>query len=78
MRENRPSGLMRGGKQTVTGPRASQSVASRLLYTLPGLSGWLWGMARPPRLEYEGLFMLSQHGVMSDGGFIVKVSSIPC
>ena len=33
MRENRPSGLMRGGKQTVIGPRASQSVASRLLYT---------------------------------------------
>jgi hypothetical protein len=32
MRENRPSGLMRGGKQTVIGPRASQSVASRLLY----------------------------------------------
>jgi hypothetical protein len=33
MRENRSSGLMRGGKQTVIGPRASQSVASRLLYT---------------------------------------------
>ena len=33
MRENRLSGLMRGGKQTVIGPRASQSVASRLLYT---------------------------------------------
>jgi hypothetical protein len=36
MRENRLSGLMRGGKQTVIGPRASQSVASRLLYT-PGV-----------------------------------------
>ena len=35
MRENRLSGLMRGGKQTVIGPRASQSVASRLLYLLP-------------------------------------------
>ena len=33
MRENRLSGLMRGGKQTVIGPSASQSVASRLLYT---------------------------------------------
>ncbi len=33
MRENRLSGLMRGGKQTVIGQRASQSVASRLLYT---------------------------------------------
>ena len=33
MRENRPSGLMRGGKQTVIGRWASQSVASRLLYT---------------------------------------------
>jgi hypothetical protein len=33
MRENRLSGLMRGGKQTVIGPRASQSVASCLLYT---------------------------------------------
>ena len=33
MRENRLSGFMRGGKQTVIGPRASQSVASRLLYT---------------------------------------------
>ena len=33
MRENRPSGLMRGGKQTVIGLRASQSVASCLLYT---------------------------------------------
>ena len=33
MRENRSSGLMRGGKQTVIGPRASQSVASRLLYS---------------------------------------------
>ena len=32
MRENRPSGLMRGGKQTVIG-FASQPVASRLLYT---------------------------------------------
>ena len=33
MRENRLSGLMRGGKQTVIG-LASQSVASRLLYTM--------------------------------------------
>ena len=33
MRENRPSGLMRGGKQTVIGQSASQSIASRLLYT---------------------------------------------
>src|SRR5260221_12405447 len=33
MREIRPSGLMRGGKQLVIGPRASQSTASRLLYT---------------------------------------------
>jgi len=33
MRENRPSGLMRGGKQTVIGLRASQSVVSRLLYS---------------------------------------------
>ncbi len=32
MRENRPSGLMRGGKTTVIGS-ASQSVSSRLLYT---------------------------------------------
>jgi len=32
MRENRLSGLMRGGKQTVIGTWASQSVASRLLY----------------------------------------------
>ena len=32
MRENRLSGLMRGGKQTVIGI-ASQSVASCLLYT---------------------------------------------
>jgi hypothetical protein len=32
MRENRPSGLMRGGKQTVIGI-ASHSVASCLLYT---------------------------------------------
>ena len=33
MRENRPSGLMRGGKQTVIGPTACQSVVSRLLYS---------------------------------------------
>jgi hypothetical protein len=33
MRENRSSGLMRGGKQAVTGPRAFQTGASRLLYT---------------------------------------------
>jgi len=33
MRENRLSGLMRGGKQTVIGLSASQSVASCLLYT---------------------------------------------
>jgi len=33
MRENRPSGLMRGGKQTVIGHTAFQSVASCLLYT---------------------------------------------
>jgi hypothetical protein len=33
MRENRLSGLMRGGKQIVIGLRASQSIASRLLYT---------------------------------------------
>src|SRR5260221_13784869 len=33
MRENRPSGLMRGGKQTVIGLRAFHSAASRLLYT---------------------------------------------
>ena len=32
MRENRPSGLMRGGKHPVIGPRVSQSVAHRLLY----------------------------------------------
>ena len=36
MRENRLSGLMRGGKQTVVSPRASQSVASRPLYR----NGW--------------------------------------
>jgi hypothetical protein len=35
MRENRLSGLMRGGKQTVIGIHASQSVASCLLYTSP-------------------------------------------
>ena len=35
MRENRLSGLMRGGKQTVIGPRAFQSVTSRLLYNFP-------------------------------------------
>ena len=56
MRENRPSGLMRGGKQTVIGPRAFQSVASRLLYLLSAavrfwLSGW---MARKARVEFEG------------------------
>ena len=34
MRENRPSGLMRGGKQPVIGPRAFQPAASRLFYTL--------------------------------------------
>src|SRR4051812_639970 len=33
MRENRPSGLMRGGEQTVIGLVASQSVAPCLLYT---------------------------------------------
>ena len=33
MRENRPSGLMRGGEMTVIGLRASQPVSSRLLYT---------------------------------------------
>ena len=33
MRENRPSGLMRGGSVTVIGPSASQSVRSRLLYS---------------------------------------------
>ena len=38
MRENRPSGLMRGGKQTVIG-LTSQSVASRLLYTKAILDG---------------------------------------
>ena len=32
MRENRPSGLMKGGKQTVIA-LCSQPVASRLLYT---------------------------------------------
>ena len=36
MRENRLSGLMRGGKQTVIGSWAFQPVASRLLYTLSG------------------------------------------
>lgn len=33
MRENRPSGLMRGGKHVVIGLRDFQSTASRLLYT---------------------------------------------
>lgn len=33
MRENRLSGLMRGGKQTVIGRTASHPVASCLLYT---------------------------------------------
>jgi hypothetical protein len=33
MRENRPSGLIRVGEQTVIGPRAFQPVDSRLLYT---------------------------------------------
>ena len=37
MRENRPSGLMRGGEQTVIGPRVSQSVASRPLYLFTSL-----------------------------------------
>src|SRR5260221_588531 len=35
MRENRPSGLMRGGKQTVIGLRVFQSTAPRLLYVRP-------------------------------------------
>ena len=56
MRENRPSGSMRGGKQTVIGPRAFHSVASRLLYLLAAAerfweSGW---MARKARVEFEG------------------------
>jgi hypothetical protein len=39
MREIRTYGLMRGGSQTVIGPWTSQSVASRLLYTItPGRS----------------------------------------
>jgi len=37
MRENRPSGLMRGGKQTVVG-FAFQPVASCLLYRLNSFS----------------------------------------
>jgi hypothetical protein len=52
MRENRPSGLMRGGKQTVIGSRASQSVVSRLLYT-KGVSAWTllsWGLSHSESL----------------------------
>ena len=50
MRENRPSGLMRGGKQTVIG-FASQPVASRLLYTFEGVrrngvSAQAWSLVR--------------------------------
>jgi len=50
MRENRLSGLMRGGKQTVNGPRASQSVASRLLYTPLSATP-----ARPPSKAQKGM-----------------------
>jgi hypothetical protein len=45
MRENRPSGLMRGGKQLVIGPRASQSTASRLLYTPTSMHFGMWPTA---------------------------------
>jgi hypothetical protein len=61
MRENRPSGLMRGGQQTVVGLAASQSVASRLLYTLPrsrerlGRSVWVARHLRrlPPEENFD-------------------------
>jgi hypothetical protein len=49
---HRSSGLMRGGKLTVIGPRASQSVASRLLYTLNhslSFSCPPW----PPKISYR-------------------------
>ena len=48
MRENRPSGLMRGGKTTVIGS-ASQSVSSRLLYTTEGTRGQAYECKRAPR-----------------------------
>ena len=55
MRENRPSGLMRGGKQTVIG-LATHPVASRLLYTASLGEGSKPGDVTPSsdRREEEG------------------------
>lgn len=44
MRENRPSGLMRGGSQTVIGCKPSHPVGSCLLYTSE-LLGYFFGFA---------------------------------
>jgi len=64
MRENRPSGLMRGGKQTVFGLRASQSVVSRLLYMshegfLRLFYGWIRPNAKFVNLRAQGAFLVS-------------------
>jgi len=63
MRENRPSGLMRGGKQTVFGLRASQSVVSRLLYMSKYFLIWsrLWSRMR----KISWLFLSGQQSVKS-------------
>jgi hypothetical protein len=63
MRENRPSGLMRGGKQTVIG-FASQSVPSRLLYRLrpPPPRRCL----AKPRLDCVSVALGSQHFAQDD------------
>jgi hypothetical protein len=60
MRENRLSGLMRGGKPLVIGLRASQSTASRLLY--------MHALA-PVRIVGEARGRLERHSVRPIRGF---------
>jgi hypothetical protein len=63
MRENRSSGLMRGGKQTVPGPRAFQSVACRLLYTPDASTRTLppsQPQTPPPSIRRSGNFICTR------------------
>ena len=76
MRENRLSGLMRGGKQTVIGTLASQSVASCLLYTMPAFGRMRGGCQDHCELKSKAVGIMSLAAGSSSGRYFVTTPTV--